>query len=143
MKEYNEIVADLNYESSYIKNLQISNNCISITNDSKKQYGLDIVPIEYTSNDKARYISLEMKIIVYVEENEKLSKIDLEIVGAFSAPISMPEETFKKMSLINGGAALYSIARGKIENLTAMTYKNGKITLPMVNIMEYYKSKAE
>lgn len=68
-------------------------------------------------------------------------KLDLLIEGAFSAPSSIEEEVFKKLLLINGAAALYSIARSKVEGITAMTFQSGKLELPMVNIINFYQSR--
>ena len=68
-------------------------------------------------------------------------KLDLLIEGAFSAPSSIEEEVLKKLLLINGAAAMYSIASSKVEGITAMTFQSGKLELPMVNIINFYQSR--
>ena len=36
---------------------------------------------------------------------------------------------------------LYSIARSKIEAVSSLTYSDGKILLPMINIIQYYQER--
>ena len=45
--------------------------------------------------------------------------------------------------MLNGSTALYSIARGKIETISTAVLNNGKIVLPMVNMIELLKAQFE
>lgn len=38
---------------------------------------------------------------------------------------------------------MIGIARGKIETLSAGIFNKGKIVIPFINVMDYYKSLAE
>lgn len=42
---------------------------------------------------------------------------------------------------VNGGAALFSIARSKLEVLSSLTYTEGKIVLPMIDIPQYFAER--
>ena len=53
----------------------------------------------------------------------------------------MPDEAFTKMLMVNGVSALYGIARSKLEVITALTYHQGKISFPMINVLELLKEK--
>lgn len=44
---------------------------------------------------------------------------------------------------VNGAAALIGIARGKVESITANIFNNGKIVIPFVNVIDYYKGISE
>jgi hypothetical protein len=50
---------------------------------------------------------------------------------------------FKQLVAIKGAAALIGIARGKIENISSSIFDNGKIVIPFVNVVDYYKSLNE
>lgn len=81
--------------------------------------------------------------VAVLQENQELDPdtFDLVIEGAFSSPAEISDEDFMGLLNINGGAALYSIARAKIEAISSLTYAEGKILLPMVNIIQYYKER--
>ena len=53
------------------------------------------------------------------------------------------EDAFKKLVIINGAAAIIGIARGRIEAMTASVFNNGKIVIPFVNVVDYYKGLTE
>ena len=45
--------------------------------------------------------------------------------------------------IVNGAAALIGIARGKIEAITANIFNNGKIVIPFVNVIDYYRNLSD
>ena len=63
----------------------------------------------------------------------------LSIEGLFDSSEDKTEEEFKKLVALNGAAALISIARGKIEGITANAFADGKVTIPLINVYDYYK----
>lgn len=66
--------------------------------------------------------------------------MELSLEGAFLSQGSISEKKFKQLVAVNGAAAIIGIARGKIETLTANIFNNGKIVIPFVNVIDYYKS---
>lgn len=139
---FNKITSDLNFLGCTIRELKLTNNIVSLSADVIKKFGMDVVPSEINVNEETRFGKLLLKIVVELEEkNENAGIIELVIEGAFSVPILIDEGTFKELILINGATALYSIGRSKIENITASTFLNGKIIIPMINIYDFYKEK--
>ncbi|NLZ82659.1 MAG: hypothetical protein GX915_03230 [Clostridiales bacterium] len=139
---FNMITSELNFQGCTIRKLKVDNSIISISSDIVRKIGLEIVPFEINMDQEKKYGKLLMKIVVELEENLKnVANIELVIEGAFSVPSSVDESTFKELILINGAASLYSIARSKIENISATTFLEGKIIIPMINIYDYYKEK--
>jgi hypothetical protein len=63
--------------------------------------------------------------------------------GAFISRDGIDEDAFKKLVIINGAAAIIGIARGRIEAMTASVFNNGKIVIPFVNVVDYYKGLTE
>ena len=49
------------------------------------------------------------------------------------------EDEFIRLVSINGVASMIGIARGKIESISSSIYNNGKVVIPFVNVVEYYK----
>lgn len=138
---YSKVTSELLYIESYIDSLELENNNIKINDNNEKEFGMDIVPIGYCEDDKYRYISIKLQIEVYIKDGDEKGSIKLNMIGKFSSLVSIQEDTFRELSLIHGGASLYSIARAKIEALSAMAFVSGKINLPMVDMTEFYKSK--
>ena len=66
--------------------------------------------------------------------------IHFTITGAFLSKGKISEEDFKQLVAINGASALIGIARGKIESLSSSIFNNGKIVIPFVNVIDYYKA---
>ena len=64
----------------------------------------------------------------------------MSIEGAFLSSGDVDEDMFEQLVGINGVAAIIGIARGKIEAISANIFNNGKIVIPFVNVIDYYKS---
>lgn len=140
--EFNSIVSGLRFEGCSIKKLDVKNEIISITDDMNKAFGLEIGHVHFEKDeDYYGELLLEIRVEIIGSEGQKAIVI-LELEGGFSATEEMPEEHFKELVAVNGGAALYSIARSKIEAISSMVFSGGKILLPFVNIVEYYKQQA-
>ena len=77
------------------------------------------------------------------KENEELEPDTFRVVieGVFKASNEITDEKFMELLNVNGGAALFSIARSKIEVLSSITYSEGKIVLPMINILQYFSER--
>lgn len=87
-----------------------------------------------------------MQIDFEVEINQSESqtcKLQLVLEGAFLSERNMEEKQFKELVIVNGAAALIGVARGKIEAISANVFNNGKIVIPFVNVIDYYKEYSE
>ena len=140
----NEVTANLDIIASSVHSLDVKSKMFKITNENKREFSLDIKYSKPIVNDDCKIGKLLMHInVAILQENQELEPdtLDLVIEGAFSSPAEVSDEEFMGLLNINGGAALYSIARAKIEAISSLTYAEGKILLPMVNIIQYYKEK--
>ena len=81
---------------------------------------------------------------IEIEQSEKQKcKIQLSLEGAFVSTQDAEETTFRQLVAVNGAAAIIGIVRGKIETITSNIFNNGKIVIPFVNVIDYYKSLTE
>lgn len=142
--DLNKITADLDFVSSSIHNVEIKSNLIRISNKTKKSFGLDIKCSEPLLKDNEKFGKLLMQVEVLIfkdDEDTPSDSFKVILDGIFKASNELDDEKFMQLLNINGGAALYSIARSKIEVLSSLTYTEGKIILPMINILQYFAEK--
>lgn len=140
----NQVTANLDFIVSSVHRIDVKTKMLKITSENKREFGLDIKCSKPIIDDNCKLGKLLMHINVAVlQESQELvsDTFDLVIEGVFSAPKEISDEEFMGMLNINGGAALYSIARAKIEAISSLVYAEGKILLPMVNIIQYFKEK--
>lgn len=144
----NSVTSDLNYLSTQVTDLQIENNIWHLKDEYQRTLGMNIELVDILSEEDSHYAELVLAIEIEVKGDEdKSASIKMEITGRFSRRINVEidaaqdERSFIRMVMINGGAALYSVARGKLESITAAVFSSGKITIPFVNIIEYYQEK--
>lgn len=142
--DFNKITSNMTFFGCVIRELNISNELISISDNVKKGFGMDVDVEELglQENGGERIGKVILDIVIELDE-ANAGNIHMKLEGAFAVSASVEEDEFQKMLLLNGATALYSIARGKIESITANVYQNGKIAMPMINMYEFYKEKAK
>ena len=142
--DLNYIAKGIELIGTNVKLLNIENNIIDVERDGKRTFGLEINEPEFQEVEGAIFgqISIDFEVeISQLEEQE--CKIQLSLEGAFLSQDDMDEETFKELVIINGAAALIGIARGKIEAISANVFNNGKVVIPFVNVIDYYRKIIE
>lgn len=81
---------------------------------------------------------------VEIEQSEEQKfKLEMSLEGAFLSSRDVDENSFKQLVGVNGAAAIIGMARGKIEAITANIFNNGKVVIPFVNVIDYYKNVAD
>ena len=143
--ELNKIIAELDFVEATIHSIQMSNNTLNLSESSEKSFGLDIKHSQPVVKEDKKYgkLLLEINILIKPENPElKQDAIKLVMEGLFSTSNTMEDDRFLQLLNINGGAALYSIARAKIEAISGLVYNDGKILLPMINMLQYYQEKS-
>ncbi len=85
---------------------------------------------------------IDFKIEINQAEGQECI-IQLSVEGAFLSEENADIEAFRELVIVNGAAALIGIARGKIETITANIFNNGKVVIPFVNVIDYYRSLSE
>lgn len=124
-----------------IKKLIIENNIVDIEKDGKRNFGMNINEPKFqkVKDELFAQMIIDFEIEIIQLENQ-VCKLQMSIEGAFLSEKNIKEEKFKELMLVNGAAALIGISRGKIETITASIFNNGKIVIPFVNVVNYYKS---
>ena len=101
----------------------------------------NIVKVEKSNSSHLGAIELTIEAKRLIKKNNCGFSLKLCINGIFSAPLDMPEEIFCRMLELNGIAALYSIARGKISSLASLCYPSEPVIIPMINVNKLVKQK--
>lgn len=142
--DFNKITADLDFVGSTVHSVEIKSNMISIPNKTKKSFGMDIKCSKPLIKDEEKFgkLLLQVEVSLFKEDEElEPDTFKLVIEGMFKSSKEIDDERFMELLNINGGAALFSIARSKIEVLSSLTYVDGKIVLPMINIVQYFAER--
>ena len=140
----NQVAADLEMVGCSVRNLSITNDLISIRDDDELHLELDILPVYegiIEQEHRGRVVlNLHIDSVRKEREDQKM-EISVTFEALFRSTDSMEEQAFIELLIINGATALYSLARGKIEAISASIFLDGKIVLPFVNIIQYYHQK--
>ena len=142
--ELNMIATGIELIGTTVKSLTIDNSIVDIAREGKRNFGLNINEPEFQETEGGWFgqVLIDFKIEVSQSEGQECI-IQLSVEGAFLSAESVDIETFRELVMVNGAAALIGIARGKIEAITANIFNNGKVVIPFVNIIDYYKSLSE
>lgn len=127
-----------------VKSLMIDNSIIDVERDGKRNFGININEPEFQKTDNRWFGQILIDFEIDINQTEEQGcKIQLSVEGAFLSEENSNMEVFKELVIVNGAAALIGIARGKIEAITANIFNNGKIVIPFVNVIDYYRSLSE
>ncbi|MDD6311996.1 MAG: hypothetical protein PUB08_00790 [Firmicutes bacterium] len=133
---------------SSVKSLRIKNDFLDLPKDGAKG-SLDVshkvVSVNTKSDDKGGYTSgvIELHIVASNTVDKKKYTVDLLMDGCFAVFEQMEVNDFRKMLVVNGVTALYSIARGFIISVSSQTLMSGNVTLPMFNVSAYSKDMSD
>ena len=140
--ELNMIASGIRLIGSTIKNLKVDNNIVDVDKECKRSFGLNINEPEFQSVDNR--VAVQMTIdfeVEIIQAEEQRCKIEISLEGAFLSEVAPIEDEFKQLVAINGAAAIIGLARGKLEAITANIFNNGKISIPFVNVLDYYRGQ--
>lgn len=142
--ELNLITAGIELIGTTIKSINVENNIVDVEREAKRSFGLNINEPQFEKFDNDYFSKMSIDFEVDIEQSEEQRcKIELSLEGAFISGQEIDEDAFKQLVIVNGAAAIIGIARGKLETITANIFNNGKIVIPFVNVIEYYKSLPE
>ena len=138
--EINVVSPGLKYLGNTVRKLTINNSIVTVSKDDKRSFGLEVKKPKYeiVNDKKSGCIEIEFHVLIEQSVANKC-EIDITLEGAFQGE-NVSEDEFRKLVELNGVAALISIARGKIESITANVFEHGKVTIPFINVIDYYKS---
>lgn len=142
MNNINEFAANIQYKGSFITEFTINNDLISLGSDA--HFGGNVTvessTIYYNEQRTEKLGRVRMTIDGTVLLNGKETpscSYHLVLVGEFSAQMDIPDDEFNALLWANGSTALYGIARAKLETITSIVLKDGKIVLPMINMIKF------
>ncbi|WP_294335794.1 hypothetical protein [uncultured Clostridium sp.] len=142
--EFNLVTTGIKLAGTTIKKLNVENNIVDIEKDATRSFGLNINEPYFSKMPDAFFSQMTIDFEVEVEQSENRScKIQLSLEGAFISTADVDEDAFKQLVVVNGASAIISIARGKIETITSNIFDNGKVVIPFVNVIDYYKSLSD
>ena len=142
--ELNRIATGIKLVGTTIKEISVENNIVNVQKEAKRSFGLNINEPSFENIDEGLFSQMAIDFEVEIEQTEDRSfKLELSLEGAFLSEKNTEEEDFKQLVIINGAAALISIARGKIESITSNIFDSGKVVIPFVNVIDYYKGLSE
>ena len=142
--ELNRIATGIKLVGTTIKEISVENNIVNVQKEAKRSFGLNINEPSFETIDEGFFAQMAIDFEVEIEQSEDRNfKLELSLEGAFLSEKDSEEEDFKQLVIINGAAALISIARGKIESITSNIFDSGKVVIPFVNVIDYYKGLPE
>ena len=142
--ELNRIATGIKLVGTTIKEISVENNIVNVQKEAKRSFGLNINEPSFENIDEGLFSQMAIDFEVEIELAEDRNfKLELSLEGAFLSEKNTEEEDFKQLVIINGAAALISIARGKIESITSNIFDSGKVVIPFVNVIDYYKGLSE
>ena len=142
--ELNRIATGIKLVGTTIKEISVENNIVNVQKEAKRSFGLNINEPSFETIDEGFFAQMAIDFEVEIEQSEDRNfKLELSLEGAFLSEKDTEEEDFKQLVIINGAAALISIARGKIESITSNIFDSGKVVIPFVNVIDYYKGLTE
>ena len=142
--DLNRIATGIKLVGTTIKEISVENNIVNVQKEAKRSFGLNINEPSFENIDEGLFSQMAIDFEVEIEQTEDRNfKLELSLEGAFLSEKNTEEEDFKQLVIINGAAALISIARGKIESITSNIFDSGKVVIPFVNVIDYYKGLSE
>lgn len=146
--ETNTFEAPFQLLTSRIAQFSMANGFVELSDslDLKRSVEVDYTIEHMKLCDDMWQGALKLTVFVKLEEKETdgdkfICKID--IIGYFAGDPVLKENVFESMLKINGSSALYSIVRGFLVSTSAQSLKQGQVTLPMVNFVDFAKQKEQ
>lgn len=142
--ELNLVATGIELVGTTIKNLSVQNNIVDAEREAKRSFGLNINEPNFEAIEDGFFSQMVIDFEIEIEQSENQNcKLELSLEGAFVSGTGVEEESFRQLVMINGASAIIGIARGKIETITSNIFNNGKVVIPFVNVVDYYKSLDE
>lgn len=142
--ELNLIATGIELIGTTIKNISVENGIVDIEKEAKRSFGLNINEPFFEKIDNGFFSHMAVDFEVKIEQsNNQIFNMKMSLEGAFISGEGVEEEAFKQLVEVNGAAAIIGIARGKIETITSNVFNSGKVVIPFVNVIDYYKSLSE
>lgn len=139
--DLNMITNEIQLIGTTVRNISVDNNIVNVEKESKHSFGLNIHEpyLKQDQNSILAQMTIDFKVEIEQSEREKCT-LQMSVEGAFVSKTDMDKEQFERLVAVNGATAIIGIARGKIEAVTANIFNEGKVSIPFVNVINYYQS---
>lgn len=142
--ELNLVATGIELVGTTIKSISAENNIVDVERGAKRNFGLNINEPYFETIEEGFFSQMTIDFKVEIEQSEDQKfKLEMSLEGVFVSTDIVDEKNFKQLVCVNGAAAIIGMARGKIEAITANIFNNGKVVIPFVNVIDYYKSVVE
>ena len=146
MNTFSQYASEMQLLSSLISECSFENNLISLGQDTVIENELKVavsnIIKDTNSNLKNGSVRITLKGNIHIEKNPTAQcKYRLVVEGQFSFPMDKSDDDFNQLLWVNGSSILYGIARAKMEVMTSMVFDNGKITLPVINMLDFIQDQ--
>lgn len=142
--EFNMLATGIELLGTTIKMINIDNSIVDVEREANRSFGLNINEPKIEKDEDGFFAQMTIDFEVEIEQSQnQRCKIELSLEGAFLSKGKIDEEAFNQLVCVNGASAIIGIARGKIESITGNVFNNGKVVIPFVNVIDYYKSMVE
>lgn len=136
---FNNVAAGIELLECTFSEVKIESNIIDLLPEAERRFGLTVSePVMI--DEEGKIFKIRIKILVEIEQDGNgRSMFSMSLDGLFRAGSDMSEDDIIRLVSINGVASMIGIARGKVESVSSSLYNSGKVVLPFVNVVEYYK----
>lgn len=144
----NEITSNFFYRGSSVKKCYIDNTVVSLGGDTHVDMELDVLSTDIQHDpdclQKSGRLLLIVKGSIRSPSNELIKvNFELQVEGEFASPEDISDQQFTNMLWVSGTSALYGIARGKMEAISSLVFHQGKISFPLINVIEFLQEKSK
>ncbi len=128
---------------TYISKINIENSIVYLNPNSKKTLGVNIGKPRIKKIESGYFAAIIIDLMINIDQgNNEILNLSISSEGHFVSTDGVSENEFRSLVAINGAAALIGIVRGKIESITANIMSCGKVTIPFVNVVDYYNENS-
>lgn len=139
--ELDLIVAGLKFVGTTVNSISVKNTIVDIDKEAKRSFGLNICEPQFEEDENHYFAQMTVDFEIQIEQSENQKfEMKISLDGAFLSENKANLEKFKQLVVLNGAAAIIGIARGKIETMTANIFNSGKVVIPFVNVIDFYRS---
>ncbi len=147
MIDAGNFASTLTYLGSHIVEMEYKSNLVSLGSGFPLNLEMKSEPSLSNENKDVWLGRVALEVSVQGEahpegQEPQYLKLRVKIEGDFSAPKQLEEDQFAQLIALNGSTSLYSILRGTIESITSQSLARGKVSLPMINMIECLKNNS-
>lgn len=148
MNNLDQFLAAIQYENCFVSECTFHNNLITLGSDAilNSELQVGVSSIYHTDSTLKKFGRVRLILDGDMQiQNAPDAKCTYHLVleGEFSTDNTVDDQKFIDALWINGSTVLYGIARAKLETISTSLFHEGKISLPMINMLELIRSQSK